>query len=93
MPDLRPLVRRPDHSRVHARTTEVVQGDCLDEASLDRALAGIHTTYDLVHSMAAGPDFARIDRRAANFARAAARSGVRRIIYLAWPVAGRRHGH
>jgi uncharacterized protein YbjT (DUF2867 family) len=33
--------------------------------------------------MAAGPDFAALDRRAAdNFGRAAARAGVRRIVYL-----------
>ena len=64
-------------------TTEVVQGDCLDEASLDRALAGVHSAYYLVHSMGGGSDFADVDRRAAdNFGRAAARAGVRRIIYL-----------
>jgi lipocalin/uncharacterized protein YbjT (DUF2867 family) len=64
-------------------TTEVIQGDCLDEASLDRAFAGVDSAYYLVHSMNAGADFAELDRRAAgNFARAAARAGVHRIIYL-----------
>ena len=63
--------------------TEVVRGDCLDAASLDAALAGIDTAYYLVHSMGSGADFAAQDRRAAvNFGRAAARAGVRRIIYL-----------
>ncbi len=62
---------------------EVVAADALDPASLDRALAGIEVAYYLVHSMAAGPDFPRIDREAAaNFRDAAARAGVKRIVYL-----------
>jgi uncharacterized protein YbjT (DUF2867 family) len=80
---LRCLVRRPDAVTTSGATTEIVQGDCLDESSLDRALAGVHTAFYLVHSMTAGTDFAALDRRAAaNFGRAAARAGVRRIIYL-----------
>src|SRR6185369_5587902 len=64
-------------------STEIIQGDCLDETSLDRALSGIHTAYYLVHSMASGSDFAAIDRQAAdNFGRASARAGVQRIVYL-----------
>ena len=81
--------RRPVSREATARlgatgaATEVVEGDCLDEASLDRALAGVHSAYYLVHSMGGGSDFAEVDRRAAgNFGRAAARAGVRRIIYL-----------
>lgn len=66
-----------------AGSTEVVEGDVLDEAALDRALAGVHTAYYLVHSMSASADYAEVDRRAASlFGRAAARAGVRRIIYL-----------
>lgn len=77
------LVRKPERLAERAATTAVVQGDCLDEASLSRAMAGVHTAYYLVHSMAEGPYFAEMDRRAAlNFSRAAARAGVRRIIYL-----------
>ncbi len=80
---VRCLAREPARLSATARTTEVVQGDCLDEASLDRALAGVHSAYYLVHSMGGGSDFAEVDRRAAdNFGRAAARAGVRRIIYL-----------
>ena len=61
----------------------MVAGDCLDEASLDRALAGVRRAYYLVHSMAAGSHFEDLDRRAADhFGRAAARAGVRRIVYL-----------
>ncbi len=60
-----------------------MQADALDVDSLRDALAGIDTAYYLVHSMAAGRDFAAIDRQAAgNFARAAADAGVRRIVYL-----------
>ncbi len=80
---VRCLARRPESVIPGSATTEVVRGDCLDEASLDRAFAGVHSAYYLVHSLAAGSDFAELDRRAAaNVARAAARAGVRRIIYL-----------
>lgn len=62
---------------------EIVEADALDPATLDAALAGASTAYYLVHSMAAGRDFGRLDREAAaNFAQAAARAGVRRIVYL-----------
>ena len=62
---------------------ELVTADALDPASLDRALAGIDIAYYLVHSMAAGADFPRIDREAAvHFRDAAARAGVKRIVYL-----------
>ncbi|MCM3881140.1 MAG: DUF2867 domain-containing protein [Vicinamibacterales bacterium] len=80
---VRCLVRQPARLGATKTTTEVVQGDCLDESSLDRGLAGVHCAFYLVHSMAGGADFADVDRRAAgNFGRAAARAGVRRIIYL-----------
>ena len=80
---VRCLARRPERLGTVAATTEVVAGDCLDEASLDRAMAGIGAAYYLVHSMGSATDFAETDRRAAvSFGRAAARAGVRRIIYL-----------
>ena len=80
---VRCLVRDPAKLTGTAQSTEIVQGDCLDEASLERALAGIESAYYLVHSMGSGADFAERDHRAAdNFGRAAARAGVRRIIYL-----------
>ena len=62
---------------------EIQAADALDPPSLDRVLAGVDTAYYLVHSMAAGSGFADIDTRAAkNFADAATRQGVRRIVYL-----------
>ena len=80
---VRCLARRPAKLGATQPTTDVVQGDCLDEASLDRALAGVESAYYLVHSMAGSDSFVDADRRAAdNFGRAAARAGVRRIIYL-----------
>jgi uncharacterized protein YbjT (DUF2867 family)/ligand-binding SRPBCC domain-containing protein len=80
---VRCVARQPEKITPGRSTTEVVQGDCLDAASLVRAFAGVQSAYYLVHSMAAGPQFAELDRRAAgNFGHAAARAGVRRIIYL-----------
>jgi uncharacterized protein YbjT (DUF2867 family) len=80
---VRCLARHPERVAATQATTEIVQGDCLDEGSLDAAFPGVDAAYYLVHSMAAGSDFAAIDQRAAgNFGRAAARAGVRRIIYL-----------
>jgi len=62
---------------------ELVQADALQPVTLRVALEGIDTAYYLVHSMAAGDRFPELDREAAeNFATAAARAGVRRIIYL-----------
>jgi uncharacterized protein YbjT (DUF2867 family) len=62
---------------------ELAEADALDPASLDQALAGIDTAYYLVHSMSAGKDFGRLDlEAAANFAAAAERAGVARIVYL-----------
>ena len=80
---VRCLARRPGEVAATRRTTEVVQGDCLDESSLEDACDGVEIAYYLVHSMGAGKHFAERDRRAAaNFGRAAARAGVRRIVYL-----------
>ena len=57
---------------------ELVRADALDPASLAPALAGVDTAYYLVHSMAAGRDFGRLDLQAAgNFAAAAAMAGAR----------------
>jgi len=65
------------------RTVDLVAGDALRPETLAAALAGVDVAYYLVHSMAAGRDFGRLDLVAAeNFARAAAAAGVRRIVYL-----------
>jgi uncharacterized protein YbjT (DUF2867 family) len=81
---LRGLARSPAKMRSHVQpSTEIVQGDVLDPASLDRALQGVHTAYYLVHLMSGSKDFEKEDRQAAlNFARASKKAGVLRIIYL-----------
>jgi uncharacterized protein YbjT (DUF2867 family) len=62
---------------------ERVSADALEPDTLDAVLKGVDTAYYLVHSMAAGADFGRLDLECAdNFAAAAARAGVRRIVYL-----------
>lgn len=62
---------------------EIVTADALAPETLLAALSGIDVAYYLVHSMAAGRQFGRLDRiAAANFASAAAKAGVRRIVYL-----------
>ena len=81
---VRCLVRREGAlaSRIGA-ATEVVIGDVLQAESLAPALAGVECAYYLIHSMGSGKDFEDEDRLAArNFAEAARRAGVRRIIYL-----------
>lgn len=81
---VRCLVRRPtDVAPRAAETTEVVEGDLLDPATLPPALVGVDTAYYLVHSMSSSESFEDSDRRAArDFGAAAAQAGVRRIVYL-----------
>ena len=58
-------------------------GDVLDADSLSEAFQGVHTAYYLIHSMAAGGDYAERDRKAAyNFSQAALAAGVKKVIYL-----------
>ncbi|HET6424594.1 MAG TPA: SDR family oxidoreductase [Planctomycetaceae bacterium] len=81
---VRCFTRRPEalHGQVSG-TTEVVQGDVLDPASLTPAFEGVETAYYFVHSMGDDRDFEAQDKLAAeNFAKAATHAGVRRIVYL-----------
>jgi len=62
---------------------ELAEADALEPGTLAAALAGIDVAYYLVHSMAAGKDFGRLDLEAADhFGRAAAAAAVKRIVYL-----------
>ena len=81
---LRCLARNPDKMRsLVKQSTQIMRGDVLDASSLDAALQGVHTAYYLVHLMSGSKDFEKEDRQAAtNFAQAAKKAGVRRIIYL-----------
>jgi uncharacterized protein YbjT (DUF2867 family) len=64
-------------------SVELVQADALDAVTLTNALGGVDVAFYLVHSMAAGRDFSKLDLIAArNFAAAAASAGVQRIVYL-----------
>jgi uncharacterized protein YbjT (DUF2867 family) len=62
---------------------EIVQGDLSDPEALPRLLADVDVAYYLVHSMAEGETFREHDRAMAlAFGAAAARAGVRRVVYL-----------
>jgi uncharacterized protein YbjT (DUF2867 family) len=80
---VRCVARNPDKISRSRETSQVVRGDVLDAASLDEAMQGVHVAYYLVHLMSGSKDFEKEDRQAAlNFAAAAKKAGVRRIIYL-----------
>jgi uncharacterized protein YbjT (DUF2867 family) len=64
---------------------EVVTGDAISGLGLREALRGVDVAYYLIHSMEpeAGPRFhARESAAAGNFANAAVRAGVGRVVYL-----------
>lgn len=78
------MTRRPEalQGRLNV-TAEVVQGDVFDCQSLQTAFEGVTTAYYFVHSMGDNRDFESQDRIAAeNFAKAATRGGVQRLVYL-----------
>jgi uncharacterized protein YbjT (DUF2867 family) len=81
---VRCVARYPEYlePRVSAGT-EVVRGDLLEPDSLHGALHGVNTAYYLVHSMGDAEHFEEKERFSAhNFAHAARREGVRRLVYL-----------
>jgi len=62
---------------------EVARLDALDPATIMQAMEGCEAAFYLIHSMAAPGVFADADRVAAeNFATAAPKAGLRRIVYL-----------
>jgi uncharacterized protein YbjT (DUF2867 family) len=81
---VRCLARQPERLRARvAEGTEVVAGDLLVESTLDAALEDVGTAFYLVHSMGDAGGFEEKERTAAaNFAAAARRAGVDKIIYL-----------
>ncbi|HEY7786072.1 MAG TPA: DUF2867 domain-containing protein, partial [Pyrinomonadaceae bacterium] len=80
---VRCLARKPEFLGPRTATAEIVKGDVLDPASLDEALHRVQVAYYLIHSMGAAGSFEENDRRGAtNFAEAAKKAGVERIIYL-----------
>ena len=62
---------------------ELICADALKPETLDQALSGIDIAFYFVHSMAGGQGFPERDRKAAHhFSQAAAKAGIKRIIYL-----------
>ena len=90
------LTKEGHHVRAFARTPskvtvgvdEVVKGDAVTGAGLDEAMDGTEIAYYLIHSMEGDTKaFGEAELRAAgNFAAAAQRAGVSRVIYLGGPV-------
>lgn len=66
-----------------AGKVEIVKGDALDRESLRAALQGVSTAYYLIHGFQGSKMDAQRDMTAAhNFAEAAEKAGIERIIYL-----------
>src|SRR6478609_3663101 len=81
---VRVMARRPEslRDRPWAGQVEVVAADAADEESLRRAMAGVDVAYYLIHALGTA-GFERTDREnAERFGRAAAATGVGRLVYL-----------
>ena len=66
-----------------ANDVEIIEGNASNSQDLDRALAGVHTAYYLLHSINVATDFGDIESAMAKgFAESAARQNVQQIIYL-----------
>lgn len=81
---VRCLTRDLEKARTHAPNRDWVHGDVQDEPSLERALEGCQAAFYLVHGMADIRDgwVEREVQTAETFARAVARAGLARVIYL-----------
>ena len=78
--------RGPEAERLRRQGCEIVEGDVLDPDSLSGIGKDLDVAYYLIHSMGRGQaqsDFeGRESRAARNFATAAARDGISRVVYL-----------
>lgn len=81
---VRCMARRPAYLKArYGESTEAIYGDVQEPDTLRQALEGVETAYYLIHSMGAQGSFESLDAQGAtHFARAAAETGVKRIIYL-----------
>ncbi|MGZ6346909.1 MAG: SDR family oxidoreductase [Anaerolineales bacterium] len=82
---VRALARQPEQlvTRSWGKKVELLEGDVIDPASLQTALDGVQTAYYLIHHMASGRGYTRLEIEGArNFASAAERAGLEHIIYL-----------
>jgi uncharacterized protein YbjT (DUF2867 family) len=69
--------------RPMSRKGEGVNADVVSGEGLDQALEGVDVAFYLVHAMGQKGDFAARDRQGAeNFGTAAAKAGVKRVVYL-----------
>lgn len=67
----------------HPASTEYVVGDISDRKALLKAFVGVDVAYYFVNALGETNDYIEIDRaHAARFAEAAAKSNVKKIIYL-----------
>ena len=84
--DVRCMTRDPEQLQLDPwrDRVEVVAADALVPDTLDAALAGCDTAFFLIHAMGLGnKEFSELDRQAAtNFAAAAERASLSRIVYL-----------
>lgn len=75
--------REPDNAKRRYPGRSFTQLDVRDFDSTLKAMQGCQAAVYLVHSMADGDDYERIEKlSAANFARAAEQAGLKRIVYL-----------
>jgi uncharacterized protein YbjT (DUF2867 family) len=66
-----------------ADDVEIIEGNASNPDDLDRALAGVHTAYYLLHSINVATDFGNIESAMAKgFAEAAERAEISQIVYL-----------
>jgi uncharacterized protein YbjT (DUF2867 family) len=82
---VRVFVRDPKKIKQHpwVDRVEVVQGTATSSQDLDRALAGVHTAYYLLHSINVSTDFESVEAEMAKrFADSAEAAHVKQIIYL-----------
>jgi len=87
--EVRGFARSPERARVTG--LDVRGGDAVTGEELTEAMDGVEVAYFLIHAMERGapgadPFPAREAQAALRFADAAARAGVRRIVYLGGPV-------
>jgi len=81
---LRCIARRPEFLADRLNSgIEVAPGDAGNLSSMLSALKDVHTAYYLIHSLGETGNFAQHEAAVAqNFAQAAEKCGIRRIIYL-----------
>ena len=66
-----------------ANDVEIIEGNASNSQDLDRALAGVHTAYYLLHSIGTTHNFGDVESEMARgFAMAGERAHIQQIIYL-----------